>query len=625
MAGPALPIGAHLQVPGQADYVTDDGDVRGGVHIVADTTARDAIPVAMRKQGMVAHLFDGSEYQLGSDLTTWTNISASLTGIQSVTGLAGIKALSNASTGALIRETSLGELWQKQPAGTATADDITVVTVTDVSCQFHRIVGSGPVAKWREQAAWYVDGAAGNDWDTGASGHAIKSVDEILNNPGRCFLRLMGANSGVTLTISGTVTNVATTTVSAFANYSHGVYGSTQGTPTIVSGTSISDWTSYSLGAYRLASGDKLAWVDKVSAAGGGISTIGSSPWGYMSLTGAMFYNVSAPTTGDQLLVQTLSSIDYLDVEFSGASGNGTNPHLIIRDLTFNYGVRLGKCIKSAMISVYGCNFASGSATDALNNFGIGSSAQAVSCRFNTNVGSWPLLCSGCYFLNANPQIGGIASDNYIEYSLSRTTSGTSATFYSRSGPSRGSLRESQGFSFGGNVLQFIDPGINISINGVSGVAGSNKAGILLKHNSLIDFNPSLAYNIQGGSGAGELAISATPTLGVGGFKFSDCLSGLVVGEWSGSGNLSDSGSGYAKLDVTLSPALTDMFPAGSQVSVQRVDPVGDIGDLSIPTASRTTSAFQARSQSPTDTSKLDWFARSKVVTRAYIFPQSVV
>lgn len=57
--------------------IVDSSDVKGGHHEVADNTARDAIPTAKRKHGMLVFVqSSGTTYELGSDLTTWATFSS---------------------------------------------------------------------------------------------------------------------------------------------------------------------------------------------------------------------------------------------------------------------------------------------------------------------------------------------------------------------------------------------------------------------------------------------------------------------------------------------------------------------------------------------------------------------
>lgn len=56
--------------------IVADTDVQGGLQSVADTTARDAIPTNLRKEGMLVYSqADDTYYQLEANLTTWVPFS----------------------------------------------------------------------------------------------------------------------------------------------------------------------------------------------------------------------------------------------------------------------------------------------------------------------------------------------------------------------------------------------------------------------------------------------------------------------------------------------------------------------------------------------------------------------
>lgn len=56
--------------------IVTDTDVQGGLQSVADTTARDAIPTNLRKEGMLVYSqADDAYYQLEANLTTWVPFS----------------------------------------------------------------------------------------------------------------------------------------------------------------------------------------------------------------------------------------------------------------------------------------------------------------------------------------------------------------------------------------------------------------------------------------------------------------------------------------------------------------------------------------------------------------------
>lgn len=85
-----------------ADFaIVEDGDVKGGFRTVADATARDAITAAHRTIGMwVVTQDDGKKWQLGNDLTTWTEFTGGGGGTLAgdVTGPSGSNTLTSIQT-----------------------------------------------------------------------------------------------------------------------------------------------------------------------------------------------------------------------------------------------------------------------------------------------------------------------------------------------------------------------------------------------------------------------------------------------------------------------------------------------------------------------------------------------
>jgi len=623
MAGPALPIGAHLQVPGQADYVTDDGDVRGGVHIVADTTARDAIPAAMRKQGMVARLYDGSEYSLGADLTTWTNISTATTSITEATGLAGIKALSSASSSPIIRVwrdsgKTDAEFWSKQPAATATADDITVVTVTDASCQFHRVIGSGPVAKWLAQAAWYVDATSGSDWDTGATGHALSTSDEIQRRWGAnpvlpqttavniawgsvampsVSLKARGLDSTCLLTVQGVPSAAVTTTISVFVEHTHGTYGVSNPEATIVSGASISDWTSYFVFGNRLRSNLKLANFAKVNPAAGGVSTLRTQPWGTMSLAGTMTWSQTSPAVSDPLIVEKLPQINAVDIDFANG-GSSTAVSLLVRDLAV---VNSFRAATNGRGRVYGCCFASTCSVPQQYSIDL-NFATWNSCEFRCN--NDPMTkYYGCMSLNNGWAAGaqGVACQFY-----SCLMQGAGGHGFSCNGMGFVIISDWQTFDCSGEFI-LIDVGTILSMTGaVSGKSTTGVPAISLRQSARIQYS-----SIPNFISVGQADIS----IGSSGMNWTSVPSnGLRVGVWSGTGTLS---SGL--LPVSLNPSLPSIFVAGSSIKVGYKAPsnlAGLIGYDSV-----TTSGFRVVG-SPDDSGSVVWWEATAAICRENVISQ---
>lgn len=59
--------------PGKATFITEDVYIKGGMRSVATRKLRDAIPVSVRKAGMLVYVADMSKYySLNTDLTSWS-------------------------------------------------------------------------------------------------------------------------------------------------------------------------------------------------------------------------------------------------------------------------------------------------------------------------------------------------------------------------------------------------------------------------------------------------------------------------------------------------------------------------------------------------------------------------
>ena len=72
----SIPLIAEITPHTDAYALVDDANIRGSFRCVADDTARDAIAVDKRKEGMqVFVVADDVTYSLGSDLTTWTPLA----------------------------------------------------------------------------------------------------------------------------------------------------------------------------------------------------------------------------------------------------------------------------------------------------------------------------------------------------------------------------------------------------------------------------------------------------------------------------------------------------------------------------------------------------------------------
>ena len=525
---------------------------------------------------------------------------ADLTGIQSVTGLAGIKALSNSSTGVIIRETSLGELWQKQPTGTATADDITVVTVTDASCQFHRIVGSGPVAKWRAQAAWYIDGTSGSDWDTGATGHALKTGKELRRRLGdRIYW-----NNSVTINGLSDIDELVLDYVLESASLTITV--SFAAKATLYSGT-ISDVTQTSANVPRKIRVTGLNWTTAGTGSTSLLLKRGRIVSGTAANIGALFWiaitnpegsgsdwvRISNPMTtngtqrtlaiGDGFVVEDLPSVGVFDIRFSGYT---TNPQ------TAGNGALQASGFACAKTSIRGFSNFNYQAylfgCDLSNTFGADSLGHRTPIR---------TIC--CKF--ALDSFGGISTDGSLWISTGSGTLGLqgACVFYAHELYQGLSVFVTSGLVVTNGSLHVMDsPGVGMSIYAgctlaaTSAIAGAGNAG------AGVEIRPG---------GRFVYPASTPPTLtGATG----DC-SLLIVGQiipWSALPWNDGAQSGTSTL-VSGTKSVPVPYRLSTQKPViTRNTPAGDIGELYAPDSGLSSTSFTVTSYNGQDASSFNWF-----------------
>lgn len=267
--------------------------------------------------------------------------------IPDVAGLDAIKALTTSSA-KLVRDTSpQGDLWIRQPSGTATADDVMVVTVTNGSCQYHRIVGTGPTRKASAQATWYISDS-GSAWDTGVDSSHPVPPDEIQrrwggNNP--------SLPSSTTINYSTTIAKVCL----SWVRTAHTVCVSLIGTTTVdqtcvltaltpvnapgnevtlisatISGVTIYDWTPYIGKRLNFGAG---GWARVVAAPSSGVARITLT----MLQSGAVgdYITSPTPTVGQTFTIETVPEITELALDAKGPTGKDPShvysPYIYVR------------------------------------------------------------------------------------------------------------------------------------------------------------------------------------------------------------------------------------------------------------------------------------------------------
>ena len=125
-------------------------------------------------------------------------------------------------------------------------------------------------------------------------------------------------------------------------------------------------------------------------------------------------------------------------------------------------------------------------------------------------------------------------------------------------------------------------------------------------------------FNFIPGTGKGEIQTYGANTLGVGGFKFSDCLNGFEPGKWTGTATLVN-----GTATVTLSPQLTALFTATTVPEIWIKTLLGAPGIISI--TNQTTSGFTITSTSSGDASIIGWKVISDLHRKEMVIPNSMI
>lgn len=567
--------------------------------------------------------------------------SPQLEGI-AVANLAALRALERATVGQIVHVQTLGRAFIAVRADTSALQSCVVEASTGSPTVQWQTVVSTSEQRWQEQTSWYVDAINGDDEHPGTVQAApIKTTEEIqrrwgvsprivvdvtvtlLTDIDHVFLSCEAASGS--LTIRGTPVAIVTSTLASFAAFSHGVYGVSPPTPTVIEITGVADATPY-LGL-RVRSGVKLAWIDIANPTGAGLLTMSTCPWGTMSQDAAQSYSQTNPVVGDAAIIETLTAVQDINLNWTGASGgSGSHPWILVRDVDLVSSLNVSNVNRDANVRLFGCNLRQ--TAFVLNAFEqrIPQVSVMLCCGIRANMASFSSSVSGCLLTNAFATLMGVPGiQNYVAC-LSRTTAGSNQNCWNvEVSPTAANLTNCQGFSDSagpaGSVIFFqtLSTSTVVRITNCSGVAAAGRPGVVLRDFVELQFVSTQSYNILGGAGAAELAFSASPALGAGGFKWSDCLNGFVPGEWYGEGILS-----AGILPVVLAPALTDFFVAGSKVMVGYRAPA--IAAPALGFDAVTTAGFNVGNGNAADNTSVCWWSvSSKVVRRCRVLPATLV
>lgn len=624
-----LDVGGRLQVPGRNSAVVDDGDVLGGLQVVADVSARDAIPSAMRKRGMIARLYDGTEYSLNADLQTWELVSNARDYGKApvVAGLAALKALPVA-VGQRVHETTRGFDWLGVEADTAIANDDDVVNAS--GGQWVLVPGSSKRAAWIATAEWYVGNratpiegeVAASNWNAGQSTTPLASVDEVerrygsgvvlstdvtihlLSNVGTVRLSARASSSTLKLTIRAYPRTIQTTTIASYTPKSHGTYGVSDPTPERITANAISSWTSQSIARYRVRSGNAVAWIDTPTPDGLVVyaaNVASTCPWVDMQTS-----EVVTPTVNSELIVEELTTVGDVQLQWSGT--------VAIRDATLTAQVAAPFAYA---VNRHGCYYTSSckSRVNLLFQFG-----NNIGCRSERTEVLTAESWRGGYGYNTTLLLNtdGIASV-LIQSFLSRISASAPDGYYNFGHfgiGTRGMLMDVMAFQHSNNnVIRWGDnygstcQSRSLGIQGFSCVSERRTAIVLATGVNLIIYR-SHAFNpvtrAAGGSDFGVNPIGETKDVSAFSWGEVSALSATPFkfepGVWRGSVQLLDADQGQRT--ITLSPKLSAFFTADVKPRVWTEVPADTYGLPYV--ASQTGTTFVLRSATR-DTSIVGW------------------
>ena len=462
---------------------------------------------------------------------------------------------------------------------------------------------------------WYLDAVTGNDQNDGLTpATALQTGTELQRRLGpqarwtasvtvhigtggvqSLCLRGETAAAGVSVDIIGTPTLVADAgTVSAYTAMDH----ATPRSPTLTC-TGVTDWTSYVGMRVRLTSGANAGactWILKANPDGLGLAVARTSAWYKKNdlVPTTSMSSTGAPTVGNTIVIETLPAINDLELELYGvtslAGGNSwPQRQYAIDSLSITSLSRKSSCdrIDANRSIVFGCRL-SFQTTDTRLGSSF-SSALAVSCLLWT-VGNTSINLGGSF--------SGLGTLNVL--SITSVSAGSLVINQSvLQGTSLSLPYGVSGFVTGMQVFDIVSataPAFSVWSGTFSNISGNNNAGYGYLFANRCNATLSSTQNLTGAvanvilGATGSVLLPLTVTL----------ASLLPINDFARSGT--------AKLVAgTVTVTVPHIDWSVQQLTFGRSNPAGTIGDLSAPTASRTTTSFVINSSNALDTSDVQW------------------
>lgn len=463
---------------------------------------------------------------------------------------------------------------------------------------------------------WYLDGLTGDDtndgktlatplktgaelsrrlgpqaaWDHNVTIHVgVGGVPDLLSVVGDTLV------PDVHIDIIGTVTDqIDAGTIASITSMDH----ATPRSPTL-SATNITDWSFYVGKRLRVTSGTNagaVTWVLKENPHALGINVARTGRF-YKILNGpsdTTIISAVTPSVGDSIVIETLPLVSSLNLQIGGAvnpSISTLNPwnyrQYSVQNIDIDSGSR--DCSSDFLLYrnvIFGCKIQA--FTSVNGNYAVSTNSSPITaCLFYSIGGAANGVWAGGCFL-ASPGTNMTVANNASQSAKYYYCVGQSVQFASGGD----SFSNVQTFDCLANYSAFSLRGFGLSFSNVSS-AGNASYGVSLQN--AVTLVASGTINITGT--VGNVRLNSSPTANL----TTITLANLVPCPdfaWSGTATL---------VAGTVAVVVPYVNWTEQKITFGRANPLGITGDLSVPTATRTSTGFVINSSNVADVSTVDW------------------
>jgi hypothetical protein len=458
--------------------------------------------------------------------------------------------------------------------------------------------------KWLAQATWFISNV-GNDENSGVdSSHPLLSVAELqhrwgpdgvipqsvtitfLTNHAGGTLRVIRGGPDIVLEVDGTATVSASDTISVFTDIS-----TTNNQWALLTGTTITDFTTHVNKRVHYTSGPANGGVTFIAlqnpqGAGNGVAEIASATT-EPTLANNYFPALSTPAAGNTFNLETLTVVDALTLEVSDMSG--------VRHVGATNVRRPAYLVKSCVVTALaGRANSNESASRLLWGIQYGSWSDSSASYENSTVST----CLNMIVQNVLPPTQ--YQFSIIKSGASTVTTANTYAFFSMAfclfeGVNLGLFADTiQGNKIGifnatGHALTVPDGCVYVATTALLG-QGNTLLGLSVGRCGLVTLGSGIVTKVTGTHGD---------------WAFTNAIGSVFT--WAQAPRANAYSSGTDTLVAGTKTIAVPNLPADARITVTRNTAGGGIGELTIPTASRTTAQFVVNSSSATDTSTFDW------------------